>query len=185
MLSEKFNPAVKAEINAEINAVKDEINAVKDETKVEINAVKNETKAEINAVKDEIKRATSHVGQIILSTTLNTADKVKNIYGGNWEAFGAGKVLIGAGSNGGRSFTAGSTGGEYTHTLTINEMPSHTHTVTDRYFKRNQGDQLGNTHGDELLGNTYTTETTSAAGGGQAHNNMQPYVVVYMWRRVS
>ena len=178
MLSEKFNPSVKAEIKAEINAVKDE-------TKVEINAVKNETKAEINAVKDEIKRATSHVGQIILSTTLNTADKVKNIYGGNWEAFGAGKVLIGAGSNGGRSFTAGSTGGEYTHTLTINEMPSHTHTVTDRYFKRNQGDQLGNTHGDELLGNTYTTEATSAAGGGQAHNNMQPYVVVYMWRRVS
>ena len=178
MLSEKFNPSVKAEIKAEINAVKDE-------TKVEINAVKNETKAEINAVKDEIKRATSHVGQIILSTTLNTADKVKNIYGGNWEAFGAGKVLIGAGSNGGRSFTAGSTGGEYTHTLTINEMPSHTHTVTDRYFKRNQGDQLGNTHGDELLANTYTTETTSAAGGGQAHNNMQPYVVVYMWRRVS
>ena len=127
----------------------------------------------------------THVGQIILSTTLNTADKVKNIYGGNWEAFGAGKVLVGAGSNGGRSFTAGSTGGEYEHTLTINEMPSHTHTVTDWYFKRNEGDQLGNTHGDELLGNTYTTETTSASGSGRAHNNMQPYVVVYMWRRVS
>ena len=174
MLSEKFNPSVKAEIKAEINAVKDE-------TKAEINAAKTE----INAVKDEIKRTTTHVGQIILSTTLNTAAKVKNIYGGNWEAFGAGKVLIGAGSNGGRSFTAGSTGGEYTHTLTINEMPSHTHTVTDRYFKRNEGDQLGATHGDELLGNTYTTSTTSAAGGGQAHNNMQPYVVVYMWRRVS
>ena len=174
MLSEKFNPSVKAEIKAEINAVKDE-------TKAEINAAKDE----INAVKDEIKRTTTHVGQIILSTTLNTAAKVKNIYGGNWEAFGAGKVLIGAGSNGGRSFTAGSTGGEYTHTLTINEMPSHTHTVTDWYFKRNTGDQLGNTHGDELLGNTYTTSTTSASGSGGAHNNMQPYVVVYMWRRVS
>ena len=127
----------------------------------------------------------THVGQIILSTTLNTADKVKNIYGGNWEAFGAGKVLVGAGSNGGRSFTAGSTGGEYEHTLTINEMPSHTHTVTDWWFKRNTGDQLGNTHGDELLGNSYSTETTSASGSGRAHNNMQPYVVVYMWRRVS
>ena len=127
----------------------------------------------------------THVGQIILSTTLNTADKVKNIYGGNWEAFGAGRVLVGAGSNGGRSFTAGSTGGEYAHTLTVNEMPSHTHTITDWYFKRNEGDQLGNTHGDELLGNTYTTSTTSSAGGGGAHNNMQPYVVVYMWRRVS
>ena len=176
MLSEKFNPSVKAEIKAEINAVKDE-------TKAEINAIKNETKAEINAVKDEIKRTTTHVGQIILSTTLNTADKVMNIYGGNWEAFGAGKVLIGAGSNGGRSFTAGSTGGEYTHTLTINEMPSHTHTVTDWYFKRNEGDQLGNTHGDELLGNTHTTSTTSASGSGLAHNNMQPYLAVNIWKR--
>ena len=185
MLSEKFNPSVKAEIKAEINAVKDETKAETNAVKAEINAVKDETKAEIKAVKDEIKRTTTHVGQIILSTTLNTADKVKNIYGGNWEAFGAGKVLIGAGSNGGRSFTAGSTGGEYTHTLTINEMPSHTHTVTDWYFERNQGDQLGNTHGDELLGNTHTTSTTSASGSGQAHNNMQPYVVVYMWRRVS
>ena len=185
MLSEKFNPSVKAEIKAEINAVKDETKAETNAVKAEINAVKDETKAEIKAVKDEIKRTTTHVGQIILSTTLNTADKVKNIYGGNWEAFGAGKVLIGAGSNGGRSFTAGSTGGEYAHTLTINEMPSHTHTVTDLYFKRNTGDQLGNTHGDELLGNTYTTSTTSASGSGQPHNNMQPYVVVYMWRRVS
>lgn len=137
-------------------------------------------------VKELVKSTpVTHVGQIILSTTLNTADKVKNIYGGTWEAFGAGKVLVGAGSNGGRNFTAGSTGGEYEHTLTINEMPSHTHTVTDWWFKRNEGDQLGNTHGDELLGNSYSTETTSAAGGGRPHNNMQPYVVVYMWRRVA
>ena len=127
----------------------------------------------------------THVGQIILSTTLNTADKVKNVYGGTWQAFGAGRVLVGAGSNGGRNFTSGSTGGEYEHTLTINEMPSHTHTVTDWYFKRNAGEQLGNTHGDELLGNTNTTNTTSASGSGQAHNNMQPYVAVYMWRRVA
>ena len=178
MLSEKFNPAEKAEIKAEINAVKDE-------TKAEINAVKNETKAEISAVKDEIKRATSHVGQIILSTTLNTADKVKNIYGGNWEAFGAGKVLIGAGSNGGRSFTAGSTGGEYTHTLTTNEMPSHNHSSIMHNTKGTGINYLNVMKDDPGMGLTTGYEITTAAGGGGAHNNMQPYVVVYMWRRVS
>ena len=174
MLSEKFNPSVKAEINAEINAVKDEINAVK-----------NETKAEINAVKDEIKRTTSHVGQIILSTTLNTADKVKNVYGGNWEAFGAGKVLVGAGSNGGRSFTVGSTGGEYTHTLTTNEMPSHNHSSIMHNTNGAGVNYLNVKKEDPGMGLTTGYEITTAAGGGQAHNNMQPYVVVYMWRRVS
>ena len=166
MLSEKFNPAVKAEIKAEINAVKDE------------------TKAEINAVKDAIKR-TTHVGQIILSTTLNTADKVKNVYGGNWEAFGAGKVLVGAGSNGGRSFTAGSTGGEYAHTLTTNEMPSHNHSSRMHNTSGTGINYLNVMKDDPGMGLTTGYDITTAAGGGQAHNNMQPYVVVYMWRRVS
>ena len=177
MLSEKFNPAVKAEIKDEINAVKDEINAVKDETKTEINAVKD-------AIND-VTRHTTHVGQIILSTTLNTAAKVKNIYGGNWEPFGAGKVLIGAGSNGGRNFTAGSTGGEYTHTLTTNEMPSHNHSSIMHNTNGAGINYLNVQKTDPGMGLTTGYEITTAAGGGQAHNNMQPYVVVYMWRRVS
>lgn len=130
-------------------------------------------------------KSVTHVGQIILSTTLNTADKVKNIYGGNWEAFGAGKVLVGAGSNGGRSFTAGSTGGEYAHTLTVNEMPSHMH--SSRMHNTNGAgiNYLNVKKEDPGMGLTVGNEGTSAAGGGGAHNNMQPYVVVYMWRRVS
>ena len=127
----------------------------------------------------------THVGQIILSTTLNTADKVKNIYGGNWEAFGAGKVLVGAGSNGGRSFTAGSTGGEYAHTLTVNEMPSHTH-ISKMHNRDGAGIGSGNLEDAAPgTGTAVGNDKTTAAGGGGAHNNMQPYVVVYMWRRVS
>lgn len=153
-------------------------------TNIAITTVGGELRS-IGSELSSIAKSTTHVGQIILSTTLNTADKVNKFYGGTWQAFGAGRVLIGAGSNGGYSFSAGSTGGEYAHTLTTAEMPSHTHTVTDYYFRRNAGDQLGNTHGDELLGNVYDNRTTSAAGGGGAHNNMQPYVVVYMWHRIA
>lgn len=127
----------------------------------------------------------THVGQIILSTTLNTADKVKNIYGGNWEAFGAGKVLVGAGSNGGRSFTAGSTGGEYEHTLTEAEMPSHSHSSSMHNTNGAGVNYLNVKKEDPGLGLTTGYTGTTAAGGGRAHNNMQPYVVVYMWRRVS
>lgn len=130
-------------------------------------------------------KSVTHVGQIILSTTLNTADKVKNIYGGNWEAFGAGKVLVGAGSNGGRSFTAGSTGGEYEHTLTTNEMPNHTHS-SNMHNRDGAGIGSGNLQdADPGTGTAIGNSTTSAAGGGKPHNNMQPYVVVYMWHRIA
>ena len=127
----------------------------------------------------------THVGQIILSTTLNTADKVKNIYGGTWQAFGAGRVLVGAGSNGGRNFTAGSTGGEYEHTLTVNEMPSHNHSSRMHNTSGTGINYLNVQETDPGLGLTVGNEITTAAGGGRSHNNMQPYVVVYMWRRVA
>lgn len=71
----------------------------------------------------------SHVGQIIMTTTLNTAAKVQAIYGGTWVAWGAGRVPVGIGSNGTTNYsTVEATGGEEKHTLTIAEMPSHTHT---------------------------------------------------------
>lgn len=137
-------------------------------------------------VKELVKSTpVTHVGQIILSTTLNTADKVKNIYGGKWEPFGAGKVLVGAGSNGGRSFTAGSTGGEYEHTLTTNEMPSHTHSSSMHNTDGAGVNYLNVQKADPGMGLTTGNTGTTAAGGGHAHNNMQPYVVVYMWRRVA
>lgn len=69
------------------------------------------------------------VGSIYIS--MNSTDP-STLFGGTWEAFGQGRVLIGAGTgNDGStslSFTSGSTGGEYKHTLSVSEMPSHTHT---------------------------------------------------------
>ena len=139
----------------------------------------------VNPAASGFGKGSTHIGQIILSTTLDTVDKVIELYDGEWEPFGAGQVLVGAGSNGGRSFTAGSTGGEYTHTLTTNEMPSHNHS-SQMHNKDGTGvNWLNVQKTDPGMGLTTGYEITTAAGGGQAHNNMQPYVVVYMWRRVS
>lgn len=135
----------------------------------------------INPAASGFGKGATHIGQIILSTTLDTVDKVIELYDGEWEPFGAGQVLVGAGTNGGRTFTAGNTGGEYEHTLTVDEMPAHTH----------HDKALGNQGGGGATFNYpggygyYWGNTTDPAGGGQPHNNMQPYVVVYMWHRVA
>lgn len=73
------------------------------------------------------------------------------------------------------------TGGEKTHTLSVEEMPSHNHTLTgfngaDWY---NATVRLTNNTGNS------NTPSTSYVGGSQAHNNLQPYIVVYRWRRIA
>ena len=142
----------------------------------------------INPAASGFGKGSTHIGQIILSTTLDTVDKVIELYDGEWEPFGAGQVLVGAGTipstkegEEARVFTAGNTGGEYEHTLTVDEIPAHSHS----------GKCLGGQAGGGATFNYrggygyYWTSTTGSAGGGQAHNNMQPYVVVYMWHRVA
>ena len=53
----------------------------------------------------------SHVGQVIMSTTLDTADKVAKVYGGKWEAWGAGRVPVGVNASDSDFSTPGKTGG--------------------------------------------------------------------------
>ena len=117
-------------------------------------------------------------------TDLSTPEKVAAYYGfGTWEAYGSGQMLLGV-SDG---HAIGSTGGEETHTLTTNEMPSHNHryATTSRgstqfppwYFKL-QGTQ------QETAFNAYADFTLNT-GNGQPHNNMPPFVAVYRWRRVA
>ena len=84
-------------------------------------------------------------------------------------------------------YTAGSTGGEATHKLTVKEMPSHTHTIegqkNDSTGYHHKGSQVG--HPGITEGGNYWSKATTSTGGGQAHNNMPPYLVVYMWKRTA
>lgn len=174
------------------------------------------------------------VGSIYISTN-ETNPGI--LFGGNWEAYAQGRTIVGNGTSD-KDFIAGSTGGESTHTLTSEEMPSHTHiqnqhthgadqknfnfwfsqfTHKDNQpetdfigcFKNadntnvqlkqldynNNTDAIGsgNRWGYRKVSVTWNhkpviqnaTGTNQNTGGGEAHNNLQPYIVTYIWRRVS
>ena len=79
-----------------------------------------------------------------------------------------------------KSLTAGSTGGEATHTLTVEEMPNHTHSTPVKSGVYTTMDGSGNTWVP-----IYNNDYAGYSGGGQAHNNMPPYLAVYMWKRTA
>ena len=102
------------------------------------------------------------------------------LFGGTWEQL-KDRFLLGAGD----TYAAGNTGGEATHTLTINEMPSHTHKIYGALSGQNiSASNVGNDW-RVMLGVGWSVERLTNTGGGQAHNNMPPYLTVYMWKRVS
>ena len=113
------------------------------------------------------------VGSIYMSVN-NTNPTL--LFGGTWEQI-QDTFLLSAGS----TYSAGATGGEATHKLTINEMPSHNH-QTNIY---NQGSGSGATNHVVWGDSGGYNIPTSSVGGSQAHNNMPPYLVVYMWKRTA
>lgn len=105
---------------------------------------------------------------------------------GTWERL-KGKVCLGLDEDDIDFSTIGNTGGEKAHTLTIEEMPAHTHysNSENNYILGTEGGNAGRA-GVAGAGSTDWKWRNSIAsdGGGQSHNNMQPYEVVgYMWIR--
>ena len=118
------------------------------------------------------------VGSIYMSTVnVNPA----TLFGGTWEQL-EDRFLLGAGT----TYTAGDTGGEATHTLTVDEMPNHRHSllVGDGTINDYVGGSTA-AYGLKSGGSTLSGSFLSAEGSGQAHNNMPPYIVVYMWKRLT
>jgi hypothetical protein len=116
------------------------------------------------------------------------------IYGyGVWVKFAEGRTVIGSGVgtdvNGTtRTFNEGQTGGEYNHTMTTAEMPSHSHQLRLQYQGNNKASE-GNAYASngEVAQNDFVgtdTRITDSTGGGQAFNLMNPYQVVNIWLRV-
>ena len=80
----------------------------------------------------------------------------------------------------GDTYAAGSTGGEATHTLTADEIPSHTHSYVG--YSNTIAVSMGSSGSVQ---NSTSSATSGTAGGGQAHNNMPPYLTVYVWKRTA
>ena len=133
------------------------------------------------------------VGSIYLS--VNDTDPA-TLFGGTWERISQGRFLLGAGSNaanstdywgsypaGSTNFPAGETSGEARHTLTINEMPKHNNGI-DNYNTSGSATPFFTVQSQAKKGYGGNIQTMYA-GGSQPHNNMPPYLVVYMWKRTA
>lgn len=113
---------------------------------------------------------------------------------GTWQAWGAGRVAVGVDASQTEFNAVEKTGGEKAHALTINEMPSHTHEISYRPIGDPSDDPFALFKSEGGITGTYNSPGTElsqdaleakAAGGGQAHNNLQPYITCYMWKRTA
>lgn len=135
------------------------------------------------ALLEDIANALYPVGSIYMSVN-NT--NPSTFFGGTWEAWGAGKVPVGVDTNDTNFATVEKTGGEKQHTLTIAEMPEHNHTIpctptaNDGSEPTYQAAQVN----AEATGN-HNSIVAVSSGGGSPHNNLQPYITCYMWKRTA
>lgn len=116
---------------------------------------------------------------VIYESTSSTSPAT--IMGGTWERFGNGKVTVGVSENEVEFNTVNKSGGEKVHTLTIDEIPAHSHRYTTSNIQNYVKVEASSTYGRSAD----KTAQTSSVGGGRAHNNLQPYVTVYRWRRIA
>ena len=131
------------------------------------------------------------IGSIYLS--VNDTSPAE-LFGGTWEQLKE-RFLLAAGD----TYAAGSTGGEAQHTLTVDEMPSHTHFSNDGWsgiasnssrtvrvnlmiYSKSKNKGHTNPYIDARTG---VDSTLSSTGKNKPHNNMPPYLAVYMWKRTA
>ena len=179
----------KSENDQKLSTMKTEVNNSISTVANSISNVEKELSGDIDALSKGIFNMIYPVGAIYLSVS---ATSPATLFGGTWQQI-TGRFLLAA-SN---TYSAGSTGGEAAHTLTVNEMPSHNHRLeysTDggaTYSAASIGKDGTTTAGHYFGGSnsvssfsTYRARITET-GGGVSHNNMPPYLAVYVWKRTA
>jgi hypothetical protein len=154
-----------------------------------------------NIIGQAVANAVYPVGSIYMSIN---ATNPSTLFGGQWEQL-KDKFLLGCGD----VYQNGATGGEASHTLTTNELPSHNHSASTNSTGGHRHTFKGwwTTKGDgsatyacvartqqndpveygsfATAGEHSHTVTVNNTGGGVGHNNMPPYLSIYMWKRIS
>ena len=198
---ETLSKGITAEETARTAAIED----IVDGTTVLAEAT-NATNATNIKAKDETYKALADallemvypIGSIYMSVS-NVSPQ--SFLGGTWVAWGSGRVPVGVDTSQTQFATVEQTGGEVTHTLTIDEMPSHYHqenlatgsgisTSVKNYAVPGTGSQTGDAYRISDTSITSVSRSpnniiTNNTGGGQAHNNLQPYITCYMWKRTA
>lgn len=118
------------------------------------------------------------VGSIYISYS---STNPSSLFGGTWVSYAPARTLLTTTNVN----EVGGTGGSFTHTLSINEIPSHRHLM--RYYSGNKNHLLYKGTGKTVRGGgtADTSKVFGNAGSGGAHNNTQPYAVCYMWKRTA
>ena len=182
---ENVNTAITNEREARISA-DNEINhkLTQETTNIKSNLNKNTSDiASLNSTIEEYWKTIYPIGSIYISTS--TTFNPNTVWGGRWEQTASGRCLIGAND----TYTLGSMGGESTHTLTIEELPQHSHGIygCDSRDGANTLTKATFSYKDQGQTTSYISGTlgTELTGSNNAHNNMQPYLAVYMWKRTA
>lgn len=121
------------------------------------------------------------VGSLYLTTSTAPPG---GLFGGSWQLWGKGRTIVGVDSFDADFSAAEKTGGEKTHKLTIDEMPSHNHDLS----VRNSGlDDSSETYNPPFVFKKQYTVTaySNKTGGDEPHNNMPPYITCYIWKRTA
>ena len=132
-----------------------------------------------------INAAAYPVGSVYTSVVATNPNSLLGL--GTWVAFGSGRVLVGINASDSDFNTVEETGGAKTdaHTLTVSEIPAHSHTIPthDDGGSAILNNRNGNSNASPLNHGASTTNT----GGGAAHSHdiVQPYIVVYFWKRTA
>ena len=132
------------------------------------------------------------VGSVYIS--IDSANPATYLGFGTWEAWGSGHVPVGVDAGQTEFNTVEKTGGAKTHTLTVAQMPAHKHTFTEvqrpvwwisdaRYGAGGSVYSQTNTTTQYATMESTLNSAIQNTGGGGAHNNLQPYITCYMWKR--
>lgn len=181
---ENVNSAITTERDARISADNSINQKLTQETTALSNKINKNTSdiTSINRAIDEYWKTIYPVGSIYISTNANF--NPQTTWGGTWIKTADGRCLIGAND----TYPLGSTGGEATHRLTTAEMPTHNHRFskpawTNAEYK--SGQTYLSAYGISTNNCAATFANTENTGSNNPHNNMQPYLAVYMWKRTA
>lgn len=152
------------------------------------------------------------IGSIYMS--MNSTNPSQLFPGSSWKRCGEGRVPIGVNTSATNFSEAGKTGGSATHTLTVNEMPSHNHRpanwtddpaietggtfynnfltirdiASDDAFRAEVAKSSSSNYNTAVTTSEYgvkDSQYTTSTGGGQAFDTLPPYFTCYMWERTS